>query len=89
MTSFTFEPQNTEQVEILSRLLADICIKILIDTDHCEIAADTVAKALFFAEHIVSEKSVVVSDSLARLHYELIHGNEADDYPDDLEDADF
>ena len=88
MTAYTFKPQNTEQVETLSRLLADICIKILIDTDHCEIAADTVAQALFFAEHIVSEKSVVVSDKLARLHYELINGDDADDYPDDLEDAD-
>ncbi len=87
MSSFTFEPQNTEQVETLARLLADICIKIIDDTEHCEIAADTVAQALFWAEHIVSEKSVIVSETLARLHYELINGDDIDDEPDDLEDA--
>ena len=88
MTAYTFEPQNTEQVEALSRQLADICIKILVESNHCEIAADTVARALFFAEHIVSEKSVVVSETLARLHGELINGDDIDDEPDDLEDAD-
>lgn len=68
MTEFPFQPQNTEQVEALSRQIADICIKILLDANHCEIAADTVAQALFWAEHIVSEKNVVVSETLARLH---------------------
>jgi hypothetical protein len=68
MTDFPFEPQNTEHVEELSRQIAEICIKVLMDNNHCEIAADTVAKALFWAEHIVSEKNVIVSETLARLH---------------------
>jgi hypothetical protein len=86
MTNFTYEPQNTEQIETLARLLADICIKIITDTDHCEIASDTVARALFWAEHIVSEKSVIVSETLAKLHGELVSGNDDDGFDDDFDD---
>jgi hypothetical protein len=90
MTSFTLEPQNTEEVETLSRLIADICIKIITDANHCEIASDTVAKALFWAEHIVSEKCFIVSETLARLHGDLISGDDGgfDDGFEDYEEVD-
>ena len=66
------ELEHMDAVEALARQLADICIARLVKTDHDDITADVVARALFWAEHYVSEKNGQVADILARLHGEMM-----------------
>ena len=82
---FVFEPQNTEEIISLGESLADICQKLIRDSDHCPIISDTVGRALVHAVNLVSEDEPVVADRIGKFFSSFCE--DCEDFGDFGEDA--